>query len=60
MFLRTVEENGGCPVELLTDLGTVNCIAASIQSFFWDNPDAHRYVPSPRNQRIEGWWSYFS
>eukprot|EP00794_Sanderia_malayensis_P011574 gene11574-12767_t len=60
MFLRTVEENKGCPVELVTDLGTENGIAAAIQSFFRDNPDAHRYVPSPRNQRIEGWWSYFS
>ena len=21
---------------------------------------SHRYVPSPRNQRIEGWWSFFA
>lgn len=27
-------------------------------SFFRDDPDSHRYVPSPRNQRIEGWWSF--
>ncbi len=60
MFLTTVAENGGCPVELVTDWGTENCIDALIQSFFRDNPDAHWYVPSPRNQRIEGWWSYFS
>ena len=22
--------------------------------------DAHRYAASPRNQRIEGWWSQFA
>lgn len=60
MYLQTVHELGGCPVELVTDLGTENVIAAAIQSFFRANPDAHRYVPSPRNQRIEAWWSYFS
>ena len=26
--------------------------------FFRDDPDSHRYVPSPRYQRIEGWWSF--
>lgn len=31
-----------------------------MQAFLRDNPDSHRYVPSPRNQRIEGWWSFFS
>ena len=51
---------GGCPVELITDLGTENGLAAAVQSFFRDNPEAHRYVSSPRNQRIEGWWSYYS
>lgn len=45
---------------LITDLGTENGLAASIQKFFRDNPDAHRYVASPRNQRIEGWWSFYS
>ena len=34
--------------------------AAALQSFFRDNPEAHRFVASPRNQRIEGWWSYYS
>ena len=56
-FLFTVATYGGCPVELVTDLGTENGLAASLQCFFRDNPDAHRYVPSPRNQRIEAWWS---
>ena len=54
-----VKELGGCPVEVVTDLGTENSLLASIQSYFQENPDAHQYVPSPRNQRIEGWWSFF-
>ena len=59
-YLKAVEEFGGLSVELVTDLGTENGIAAAIQSYFRDNCDAHRYVPSPRNQRIEGWWSFFA
>ena len=59
-FLQTINRLGGCPVELITDLGTENGFAAAIQCFFRDNNDAHRYVPSPRNQRIESWWSQFS
>jgi len=59
-YLQTVEELQGCPVQLVTDLGTENGLAASIQSYFHNNVDAHRYVASPRNQRIEGWWSYYS
>ena len=59
-YARTVSELGGCPVELITDLGIENGLAAAMQSFFRDNPEAHRYVSSPRNQRIEGWWSYYS
>ena len=58
-FVATVSEVRGCPVELITDLGTENGLAAAIQTFFRDNHDAHRYVASPRNQRIEGWWAYF-
>ena len=52
-FLDAVGEYCGCPVDLVTDLGTENGIIAAIQSFFRDDPDSHRYVPSPRNQRIE-------
>ena len=59
-YLETVKEPGGCPVEVVTDLGTENSLLASIQSYFRQNPDAHRYVPSPRNQRIESWWSFYS
>ena len=59
MYLKSVRQNG-CPVELITDLGTENTDAAAMQSYFRNRLDAHRYVPSPRNQRIESWWSYFS
>ena len=59
-YISTVQTYGGCPVELVNDLGTENGLAASMQCFFQNNTDAHRYVPSPRNQRIESWWSHFS
>ena len=57
-YLDAVEEYGGCPVDLVTDLGTENGTMAAIQSFFRDDPDSHRYVPSPQNQRIEAWWAF--
>lgn len=58
MYTDCVEEFKGCPILLITDLGTENGFAASIQCYFRDDINAHRYVPSPRNQRIESWWSY--
>ena len=58
-YLDAIEKYGGCPVKLVTDLGTENGIMASLQCFFRDDLGCHTYVPSPRNQRIEGWWSYF-
>lgn len=60
LYLDTVANMGGCPVEVITDLGTENGLLAGMQSFFRDNADAHRYVTSQRNQRIECWWSFFS
>ena len=59
-YLQTVGRLGGCPVKLFTDLGTENGLAASLQSFFRNNSEAHQYVASPRNQRMEGWWSQFA
>jgi hypothetical protein len=58
-YLNAVEEFGGCPVDLVTDLGTENGTMAATQSFFRDDANSHRYVPSPWNQRIEAWWGYF-
>ena len=58
-YLNAVEEFGGCPVDLVTDLGTENGTMAATQSFFRDDANSHRYVPSPRNQQIEAWWGYF-
>ena len=58
-FLDAVKTCGGCPRELVTDLGTENKIMASMQAFFRDDENAHRYVASPRNQRIEGYWSQY-
>ena len=52
-YLDAVEHFGGCPVDLVTDLGNENGIMAAIQSFFRDDADGHRYFPSPRNQRID-------
>ena len=50
LYLDAVHEFGGCPVQLIIDLGTGNDLVASIQSYFHDNADAHRYVPSPYQQ----------
>ena len=36
-YTNTVLEVGGSPVELITDLGTENGLAAALQSFFRDN-----------------------
>ena len=59
-FLSTVKELKGCPRQLITDLGTENGLAASMQCYFHDDADVHHYFSSPRNQRIEGWWSIYS
>lgn len=59
-YATTVSELGGCPVQFITDLGTENGLSTALQSFFRDNSEAHRYVASSKNQRIEGWWSYYS
>jgi len=58
-FLDTVKTCGGCPRELVTDLGTENKIMVSAQAFFRHYENAHTYVASPRNQRIEGYWSQY-
>lgn len=54
------KELKGCPRQLITDLGTESGLAALMQSYFHDDADAHSYISSPRNRRIEGWWSFYS
>ena len=56
-FLNAVGEFNACSKVLITDMGTENGLAASIQCYFRDELEAHRYVPSTQNQRIEAWWS---
>ena len=41
-YLQAVKDLEGCPVEMVTDLGTENGLVAAIQSYFRDNHDAHR------------------
>ena len=65
-FLKQVHEVGGCPLLLVTDCGSENCIPASMQCVFRSNlqddqadSKSHRYCSSPANQQIEGCWSFF-
>lgn len=65
-YVDYVKDSGGCPVLLRTDCGTENGIMAAAQCYFrqegmdpYAGDKAHRYGPSPKNQRIENWWSYF-
>ena len=65
-YLNQVKEVNGCPLQLVSDCGTENGIATSMQCFFRRNGDdelagekSHRYCSSPSNQRTEAWWSFF-
>ena len=64
-YLNQVKVGNGCPVQLISDCGTENSIAASTQCFFRQNGNdelagekSHKYCSSPSNQRIEAWWSF--
>ena len=57
-YLKAVIACNSCPMDLVTDLGTESGVMAGIHSFFCNDPNSHRYVSSPRNQCIEGWWSF--
>lgn len=59
-FLDAVVELNGCPVDLVSDLGSENGIMAAAEAFFRDDENNHRYVPSPSNQRTESWWAQYS
>ena len=58
-YVPAVSEFNGCPVKLITDAGTENGTMAGLHSFCRNDLNSHRYVTSPQNQRIEGWWSFF-
>ena len=57
LFVNAVEAQGQAPALLRTDCGTENGTAASIQTFFHQNENAHIYGKSITNQRIEAFWS---
>ena len=59
LYLSCVEELQDAPIKIIADLGTENALVAAIRNFFRQDAGAHQDVPSPRNQRIECWWSYF-
>ena len=59
IYLDCVKELQGCPIKLITDLGTENLLAAALQAYFRQDVNAHHCVPSTRNQRIESWCSLF-
>lgn len=53
--MDAVKTFGGCPSELVTDLGTENKIMASTQAFFRKDENAHKYIcclstKSPKKQ----------
>ena len=65
LYFDCVKEVGGCPRLLTTDCGTENGTMADMQMFLraegndeLSGEKSHRYVPSPKNQRIEAWWSF--
>lgn len=43
---------------LRTDCGTETGLMAALHCFLHQNSDAHRFVKSVANQRIENWWSH--
>ena len=60
IYLDCVKEMNEYPIKLITDLGTEDVLVVAMQTFFRQDIHGHQYVPSPRNQRIESWWSFFT
>ena len=58
-YLEALKNLKKCPKSVVTDLGTENGIIASFQCYLQQDPEAHRYVKSVNNQRIENLWSHF-
>ena len=52
-YLETVIACNSCPMDLVTDLGAESGVMAGIHSSLCNDPNSHRYGPSPRNQCIE-------
>lgn len=65
-FLEAIKTASGCPTRLYSDMGTENGGIAAMQCYLRSDADdeyagenAHRYVPSTQNQRIECHWSLY-
>lgn len=62
-YLNAVEEYGGCPQTVRTDMGTENGRIEHMQTFLRHNLRNENVLPafiygtSQHNQRIEAWWS---
>ena len=60
IYFDCVKEMDGSPIKLITDLEKENVLVAAMQTFFRQDIDGHQYIPSPGNQRIESWCSFFT
>ena len=65
-FIKHVKAAHGCPVRVYTDPGTENGLVAGIQCYLrgegldeYAGSKSHKYVSSPKNQRIECQWSHY-
>ena len=45
-------------IDLITNIGLENGTKAGIHAFVRNEPDGHGYMPLPRNQISESWWSF--
>lgn len=50
-LLESVEEVGGCPINVRTDCGTENGVIAAMQCEFRQDLNAHKYIPSKSKDR---------
>ena len=57
-YLQAVEEHGGAQLSLILIQELKMEQWLPFRLFFRDDEHAHRCVSSPRNQRIEGYWSF--
>ena len=53
-YSEAVLELGGCPVQLVSGLGTKNESAAALQAYFRDNPEAQGYLLRETNALKDG------